>query len=112
LVKVTYDAMPCGGIYIALQGHAGAGPAGDDPVCAALSMLIYTAAGVAREAWAENMLSREPYIRIEKGSSELLVCPEEGRSSWLRDRLGFVDTGFFMLAESFPEHVQAEGGEL
>lgn len=67
-----------------LRGHAGAGERGSDPVCAALSILVYALldAGAAGE--------------VRTGMAELTL-PEDAALA-LR--------GFRLLAENFPQNVE------
>lgn len=69
---------------LCLTGHAGAGERGSDPVCAALSILVYA----LLDAGAEG--------RVERGEAELLL-PDRDVDVALR--------GFRLLAESYPEYV-------
>lgn len=68
-----------------LTGHAGAGERGSDPVCAALSILVYA----LLDAGAEG--------RVERGEAELLL-PDADVSLALR--------GLRLLAENFPQNVE------
>lgn len=68
-----------------LTGHAGAGERGSDPVCAALSILVYA----LLDAGAEG--------RVERGEAELLL-PAADVDVALR--------GFRLLAENFPQNVE------
>ncbi len=68
-----------------LTGHAGAGERGSDPVCAALSILVYA----LLDAGAEG--------RVERGEAELLL-PDRDVDVALR--------GFHLLAENFPQNVE------
>lgn len=68
-----------------LTGHAGAGERGSDPVCAALSILVYA----LLDAGAEG--------RVERGEAELLL-PAADASLAL--------CGFRLLAENFPQNVE------
>ena len=67
-----------------LTGHAGAGERGSDPVCAALSILVYA----LLDAGAEGELS--------PGAAELHLPPDASLA--LR--------GFRLLAENFPQNVE------
>ena len=69
-----------------LTGHAGAGERGSDPVCAALSILVYA----LLDAGAEGELS--------PGAAELHLTPADDASLALR--------GFRLLAENFPQNVE------
>ena len=68
-----------------LTGHAGAGERGSDPVCAALSILVYA----LLDAGAEG--------RVERGEAELLL-PDRDVDVALR--------GFRLLAENFLQNVE------
>lgn len=70
---------------LSLTGHAGAGERGTDPVCAALSILVYA----LLDAGAEG--------RVERGEAELLL-PDRDVDVALR--------GFRLLAENFPQNVE------
>ena len=67
-----------------LTGHAGAGERGSDPVCAALSILVYA----LLDAGAEGELS--------PGAAELHLTSDASLA--LR--------GFRLLAENFPQNVE------
>lgn len=68
-----------------LTGHAGAGERGTDPVCAALSILVYA----LLDAGAEG--------RVERGEAELLLPDRD---------VDVALCGFRLLAENFPQNVE------
>ena len=68
-----------------LTGHAGAGEHGSDPVCAALSILVYA----LLDAGAEG--------RVERGEAELLLPAAD---------VDVALCGFRLLAENFPQNVE------
>lgn len=68
-----------------LTGHAGAGERGSDPVCAALSILVYA----LLDAGAEG--------RVERGEAELLLPAAD---------VDVALCGFRLLAENFPQNVE------
>ena len=68
-----------------LTGHAGAGEHGSDPVCAALSILVYA----LLDAGAEGDLS--------PGAAELLLPDRD---------VDVALCGFRLLAENFPQNVE------
>ena len=83
-------------------GHAGAGLYGQDPVCAALSMLMYTLIAACPEA---RVYSGDGYCRIE-GSGETKK----------QEAFAVVLCGLRLLAESCPAQVRlidrsGKGGE-
>ena len=68
-----------------LTGHAGAGERGSDPVCAALSILVYA----LLDAGAEGRVERgEAELRLPAADVDVALC------------------GFRLLAENFPQNVE------
>lgn len=67
-----------------MSGHAGAGERGSDPVCAALSILMYSLVASGAEG------------RVERGEAELLLPDRD---------VDVALCGFRLLAESYPEYV-------
>ena len=94
-----------GWFRLTMEGHAGVGPYGADPVCAGLSALAYTGARMIEELDAEARLAAPPVIRLEPGVALL-----EGRGNRdgkeVVDHLGrFLLAGLRLMAESFPKAV-------
>ena len=88
-----------------LRGHAGGWPRGENPVCAAVSILLYTlAAGITQ--LEERGLVTEVTIRLEAGDGEVSARPgAEGERETI---LLFENArrGLALLAEQFPEEVR------
>jgi uncharacterized protein YsxB (DUF464 family) len=85
-----------------VKGHAGAGPAGYDLVCAAVSILTRTAFRVLSEREGIILRGGAPergVFRMETG------CQETGRE--FLDACGvFLTDGLASVAEMYPEHVK------
>lgn len=92
------------GLALRLSGHAGAGKWGTDIVCAAASILTYTAAAAAGQLYREGKLERAPYIRLCPGDA--LVALEDNRAA--REAMGVIRTGFELLAVRYPKYVRLE----
>lgn len=92
------------GLNLRLSGHAGAGKWGTDIVCAASSILTYTAAAAAQQLYREGKLGTPPYIRLCPGDA--LVALEDNRAA--REALGVIRTGFQLLAVRYPKYVRLE----
>ena len=59
------------GLNLSLYGHAGAGEWGKDIVCAAASILAYTAAASAGQLHREGKLKTAPRIRLLPGDASV-----------------------------------------
>ena len=93
-------------LRLRLSGHAGAGKWGKDIVCAAASILTYTAAASAEQLYREGKLKAAPHIRLLPGDAlvEMEACSEaEGLVNVIRN-------GYTMLALRYPQFVRLEEG--
>ena len=82
-------------------GHAGAGLCGQDPVCAALSILMYTLIEAVPTA---AVTSGDGYCRIDAASCR----PESSVKQNARASFDVVLGGLRLLAGSFPQYVRLE----
>lgn len=98
MTRITYDREE---LRLEMEGHAGAGPKGADPVCAALSMLMMTLAARMREREEETL----PAVSQAPGHFMICCRPEEGEAALCRESFDTVFAGLALLAEHEPEHV-------
>lgn len=89
-------------LSLRVEGHAGAGAWGKDLVCAAASILTYTAAAQTRQLYRRGILRTRPHIRLAPGKAKLFMenCPEA------KQMLEVLCTGFDLLALRYPKNVQ------
>ena len=107
MTRVCYDREA---LRLTMEGHAGAGAFGADPVCAALSMLMMTLER-RMEEWAEKTL---PVIRRGAGSFMLECRPEAEDEALCRESFDTVAAGLALLAENRADCVcfRMEGEDL
>ena len=98
MTRITYDREE---LRLEMEGHAGAGPKGADPVCAALSMLMLTLVARMREREEETL----PAVSQAPGHFMICCRPEEGEAALCRESFDTVFAGLALLAEHEPEHV-------
>jgi len=90
------------------SGHAGAGPRGRDAVCAAVTVLLRTAA---------RLLAAQPDLQVSgeapaEGEMRLaLEPPPEERREWVRGVTATLVTGLTDLDREFPGRLKLEVGE-
>ncbi len=89
MTVVSYDAAAPAMVF---SGHAGAGECGRDPVCAALSMLMYTLMEALPAEGVERHLA-DGYCRVRGGDSAMYAV---------------IAAGLRLLAAEYPEHVCLE----
>lgn len=106
MTRVFYDRE---GLCLRMKGHAGAGEAGGDLVCAALSMLM-----MAIERRAVEMSGRfRPVICRGAGCFMIQCAPEERDEGLCRESFDTIAAGVAALSENRPEYVSLtlENGE-
>lgn len=107
MIYVTIAEEKCTGrLILQLKGHAGAAPVGEDPVCAAASILTYTAAQFFGCLYAEGKLQLEPELRLERGDSHLSALPEQGCEEEVLYGLYVLSLGFRLLAGQYPQRLK------
>lgn len=96
-------------LTLCVTGHAGFGPKGADIVCAAASILTYTAAKLARDMERRGQLREKPLIRLKPGEAEVRFTPRE--DSRPRAEVGLETTllGFRLLEEQYPRYIRVKG---
>ena len=98
-VKLHTDPEKLG---LRLNGHAGAGKWGEDIVCAAASILTYTAAASAGQLYRAGKMKTAPRIRLLPGDG--LVETENSPAA--AELMQTVCTGYRLLALRYPENIQ------
>ena len=102
MVSITYD---CGKFELKVEGHAGAAPAGEDLVCAAVTMLVRTFAENAKLMDRAGIASGVQ-IELDDGSAHVLCRPAKKYRAVAKAVLQAVCIGFELLEQGYPEHVR------
>ena len=91
---------------LSVKGHAGYAKAGQDIVCAAVSMLGMTAAAAVQD----NAASFFPVISQSKKDNELRIAcrPRGGSITSCRRVLDTIFTGYEILSGQYPDYVRTE----
>lgn len=90
-----------------VNGHANYAKKGQDLICAAASILVYTAAQEAREAQERGSLTEPARIRLGQGDA---VVSFEASGDLGGDEVctafRTIMTGFRILADSYPKNIK------
>ena len=88
------------------EGHAGAGTAGNDIVCAGISVLTQTLLNALIEAHKRGRTELEYKIDEEKGLLKLEVNPYETnrREVWSYFKMTLI--GLRAIAQNYPGHIK------
>jgi uncharacterized protein YsxB (DUF464 family) len=104
MTRVDYDPES---FRMEIRGHAGAAPAGQDIVCAGISVLSYTLINAAM-----SVPEYDGHTLVNEGEALIRVecCPDEEHEELCREMFRVIWQGFETIAESFPQHIQLTGG--
>jgi uncharacterized protein YsxB (DUF464 family) len=89
-----------------MEGHAGYGKEGADPLCGGLSVLAYTMAEFIGRLEAEGKLSEKPILSLSPGQAFLRAVAKKEFSQELHVGLTLIQGGFSLLAQSYPLWVE------
>lgn len=105
------------GVHLVMDGHAGAAPKGEDLVCAAASMLCYTAGQAVQFLWEQGKLRCHPRIQIRDGRAVIIATPKKDTEAEVLYLFWVIQAGAWVLARNYPRFVRTipihleEGGE-
>lgn len=99
MTKVTYNAAEH---VLTMDGHAGAAPMGQDLVCAALSMLMFTLEASVQDH-AQALM---PTIYKADGKFMVRCSPTDRNRRMCRTILQTIFRGCELLSADYPEQVQ------
>lgn len=104
MIQITYNRRSH---RITAKGHANSAEKGEDLVCAAASVLLYTAAANALSL-KEKGFTRHVSAKLHEGDSEI-VCVPKCRYEAITDMiLTAVCVGFELLSRQYPDNVSYE----
>ena len=95
-------------VGLSMVGHAGHGKKGEDIVCAAASILAYTAAQAVAFMAGLGKLTDAPVIILEPGKCLIKARPDKANFYELFHTFFVVQVGFSLLATRYPENVKLD----
>ena len=93
-------------LSLSLSGHAGTAEAGKDLLCASASILAYTVAQLVKDYEAKGMLKGKANIILESGKARISCTPKKDCYDLIAYAFYVAQTGFYLLAHNYPDHVQ------
>lgn len=91
---------------LTMRGHAGAAEKGYDIVCAAASILAYTAAQSALRLHAEGKTTEVPVVEMMSGNADIALAVASDARREVQTVFRTIGTGFALLAERYPEYIK------
>ena len=100
MIEITFDPEK---LDLRITGHAGAGEAGHDLVCCAVSTLFYTLAECLTDC--SEMLEEEMIYEYEEGNGHIQCTPKARYLAIIQRTYYTVLTGLHMLAKAYPQYL-------
>lgn len=104
MIQVTIGDRD-GTLWLSMEGHAGAAPKGQDIVCAAATMLMYTIAQAALDMGSRGELQRPPSVKLDDGNACAAFWPKKEALEKGRLVLDVIRRGLEVLGKRYPENV-------
>lgn len=102
MINICYDKEK---FCLEMEGHAGAGIPGQDLVCCAASILVFTLAANVRRMRRHGWLE-EARIRLAPGDARIVCMPHQYARDCVVSRMDAICLGFRMLEKEYPEFVK------
>ena len=94
-------------IKLEVNGHAGQAQPGQDIVCSAISILVYSLAQVFSIMETQGYFTTPPLISLESGDAVIIaVCRDDVTYIDALHMLFFAKTGFSMIQAEHPEYIK------
>jgi len=107
MIRAKFSQDPkTGALKMRVRGHANAGKKGEDLVCAAASILAYTAAQDVTDLKNDGRLSKKPVIKMQDGRTMIEAAATGDAFGELLHTLYIVQKGFVLLAANHPQYVR------
>lgn len=99
MIRVAYNREET---ELTIKGHANSAPQGQDLVCAAASVLAFTAAACAEDNRARFL----PQIVKREGEMSIRCSPKKSHLAACRRMMDTVFAGYEILASRYPDFVR------
>ena len=106
MVKIHFwQEKDKGSIHMKVKGHANTAPKGEDLVCSAATMLVYTVAQALTFMYEQGQLEEKPRITIREGKAIVAAKPKEDYLAEVLHTFWVAQCGAHVLAKNYPDHV-------
>lgn len=99
-------------LHMEFAGHAGSAPKGEDLVCAAATMLSYTAAQAVQFLYEQGKLKKPPRIVLLDGNATIVATPLPETEAETMMVFWVVQAGAHVLARNYPQNAVLEALRL
>lgn len=99
-------------LSLEIKGHADYAAEGEDIVCSAVSILAYTLAEHIAILYEGGMLCDKPVIKMNSGDLKIECKPTKEALQNITNIFTFVELGFALIANTYPDNVKLNESSL
>lgn len=99
-------------LTITIKGHAEYAEKGSDIVCSAVSILAYTLAEHLAVMYEGGLLCDKPVIKMNSGDLKIECKPTKEALQNITNIFTFVELGFALIANTYPDNVKLNESSL
>lgn len=93
-------------IHMEFRGHAGTAPKGEDLVCSAATMVVYTAAQALQFLYEQGRLRSKPNVCIQEGYASVSAQPKPEALFETTMVFWVAQAGAHVLRYNYPQNIQ------
>ena len=105
MISIVYEIEAGERYSVTMEGHADGGEYGQDVVCAAASMLVYTLAENVRRL-SEGGANKSTRIQLDSGLADIRIAPNNRIKEETETIFEAICAGFELLSEHYPDNVE------
>lgn len=94
-----------GSVRMEMQGHALTAPKGEDLVCAAATMVVYTLAQAVQFLYEQDRFLGKPQMRIVDGYANIVAYPKPSAAAETLMAFWVAQAGAYVLERNYPSAV-------
>ena len=91
-----------GSVQMEMQGHAMTAPKGEDLVCAAATMVVYTLAQAVQFLYEQDRFLGKPKMQIVDGYANIVAYPKPNATAETLMAFWVAQAGAYVLERNYP----------
>jgi uncharacterized protein YsxB (DUF464 family) len=107
MIKVQFEhRKDINTIVMKVEGHAGQATKGNDVICSAASILVYTVAQYLNFIYKRGGLQKKPRILLNDGDALIVAKPKSEFEGEVLNTFFVAEVGYSLLAHNYPQYVK------
>ena len=108
MIRAVFEKEDLSYISVSVEGHAGQAEKGQDIVCSAASILVYTVAQTLTQMHKQGWLKKKPHINLGEGKGLITCIPKKEYFDECLMVFFVAEVGYTLLHNSYPQFVDVK----